>query len=383
MSKPRLYYLDNLKVFLIILVILHHSGQPYGPTGGFWAFPNRIGDNIEFLGSFFRVNAGFFMGLFFLISGYFLPGSYDRKGVKAFVKDKAVRFGLPILFALFIMVPLVMYFYYSVYSGNQALNFFEYYTQIYFGFAGQPSWFIPVVGFPEMNFGPLWFLEHLLVYSVLYVAVRTLLPKLKAPIFKYAPTFLTLLGIGFIIALFTVIVRDSYDIDTWVSLLGFIQAEIAHLPQYVLLFITGILAYRNDWFGKIGKKTGYTALCIAAIIAGLIYLRAVLPTEVSYFMHDHWDALEPFLAVFMSFGLIVLFREKFNRTSRGLDFMAKNSYAVFVFHFPIVIFIQYLFGQMGLTGVWGSFIGVSLTSIAITYAFSALIRKIPSVKSIL
>jgi len=31
-----LYYLDNLRVAVIILVIAHHVGQAYGPTGGWW-----------------------------------------------------------------------------------------------------------------------------------------------------------------------------------------------------------------------------------------------------------------------------------------------------------------------------------------------------------
>ena len=30
----RLYYLDNLKVFLTVLVIFHHAGQAYGNGGG-------------------------------------------------------------------------------------------------------------------------------------------------------------------------------------------------------------------------------------------------------------------------------------------------------------------------------------------------------------
>ena len=35
-SANRLYYLNNLKVFLTVLVIFHHAGQAYGKGGG-WA----------------------------------------------------------------------------------------------------------------------------------------------------------------------------------------------------------------------------------------------------------------------------------------------------------------------------------------------------------
>ena len=30
----RMYFLDNLKVFLTALVVFHHAAQPYGPGGG-------------------------------------------------------------------------------------------------------------------------------------------------------------------------------------------------------------------------------------------------------------------------------------------------------------------------------------------------------------
>ena len=32
----RIFYLDNLRIVLTILVIAHHVGQAYGPTGGYW-----------------------------------------------------------------------------------------------------------------------------------------------------------------------------------------------------------------------------------------------------------------------------------------------------------------------------------------------------------
>ncbi len=37
------------------------------------------------------------MGCLFLISGYFTPGSYDRKGPKRFPKDRLLHLGIPLL----------------------------------------------------------------------------------------------------------------------------------------------------------------------------------------------------------------------------------------------------------------------------------------------
>ena len=93
----RLLYLDNLKVCLTVLVIFHHAGQAYG-DGGDWAYhPSNPAEFMPWIWHFFSVNAAFFMGLFFLISGYFVPTSFDKQGAKVFVKKKLIRLGIPLL----------------------------------------------------------------------------------------------------------------------------------------------------------------------------------------------------------------------------------------------------------------------------------------------
>ena len=84
----RLLYLDNLKVCLTVLVIFHHAGQAYGDGGG-WAYtPSNPAEVMPWIWHFFSVDAAFFMGLFFLISGYFVPASYDKQGASVFVQKK-------------------------------------------------------------------------------------------------------------------------------------------------------------------------------------------------------------------------------------------------------------------------------------------------------
>ena len=39
-QSSRLLFVDNLRVLLTILVVAHHAGQPYGPTGGMWLIFN-------------------------------------------------------------------------------------------------------------------------------------------------------------------------------------------------------------------------------------------------------------------------------------------------------------------------------------------------------
>ena len=53
------------------------------------------------------LDQAYFMSLFFFVSGFFTPSSYDRKGRRAFLRDKAKRLGLPFLAYLFVFGPLL------------------------------------------------------------------------------------------------------------------------------------------------------------------------------------------------------------------------------------------------------------------------------------
>ncbi|WHT49405.1 acyltransferase family protein [Sporosarcina thermotolerans] len=163
-ERNRLYFIDNIKIALIMLVVAHHAGQAYGP-GGWWYYLDD--ESINWLGKFFSVNAAFFMSMFFLLSAYFLPPSIARKGPKLFLKERFIRIGIPLLLGFLVMIPILMYLYYINFRDYGPISFFSYYLNIFFGLGNQPAnWTGP--SWPDMQFGHLWFLQHLLVYAVVY-----------------------------------------------------------------------------------------------------------------------------------------------------------------------------------------------------------------------
>jgi len=77
-EKKRLFFVDNLRILLIGSIVF---------------------------GLFLAINQSFFMGFFFMISGYFTPGSYDGKGARRFFKDRLPRLGVHLLFyIIFILI---------------------------------------------------------------------------------------------------------------------------------------------------------------------------------------------------------------------------------------------------------------------------------------
>lgn len=237
-----LHSIGELRVLVISLVVAHHAAQAYGPTGGAW--PVFEPERSQLLGPFFSVNATFFMGLFFLISGYFVPGSLARKGTARFVKDRLIRLGVPLAVIGFVVMPPIFH---GMAGGER--GFAAYYLDVYIG-----EW--------RVDYGPLWFVFHLLVYGLIYAVPARAFPALgRVDAREDEPAAFghrELIGLVIVIAVLGGLARAEYPQDRWVNFLRVMPMEPAHLPQYVAMFIAGTIAGRRRGFETIPAAVGRT-----------------------------------------------------------------------------------------------------------------------------
>jgi len=370
----RLGFIDNVRIFLTILVIAHHAGQAYGPTGGRWLIFNP--ERADILGTFFGVNAAFFMGLFFLISGYFTPGPYSRKGGKAFLKDRFLRLGIPIVFFALLVFPLVLY---CIEPGE--LSFGQFLFQVYFS-QGQ------------LELGHLWFLLHLLVYAVCYALwcevinskTQTRSEKLAVPSHPVILIYLVNL------AVVSFVVRIWYPIDTWKPLLGIIPTEIAHFPQYLSLFLIGILMYHHDWLQRLPLRRGliWLGIGIGAVVLRYGYDLAgykLFPTRIIAGSGLDWRSLvwstwEATICVGLCVGLLISFRKWGNRQGLLLQWLSANAYTVYLVHLLVVLLLQFTFAPIEISPLL-KFVLVTLIGVPLCFLLSECIRKLPFTRAIL
>lgn len=380
----RIFFIDSLKVSLIILVVVHHAGQAYGP-GGWWYFLDD--ESINWLGRFFSVNAAFFMSLFFFLSAYFLPQSIARKGPARFLKERLIRIGIPIILGFLVMIPVLMYFYYINFRGYEPISFFTYYSNIFFGLGDQPAdWTGP--SWPDMQFGHLWFLQHLLVYAVVFSIFAFFTTKKFTQKSEGSIKLYQILILWLIVSLITFITRIWFPIDHWTGFLGVIQTEFAHVPQYVTFFWLGTVAYKRNWLGNFSAKAGYIWLMIGlAIIFILNFAGNVIDP---YLLKGGFNLgslarslLETLLCIAMIIGLLILFREKVNGANRWSRILSNNVFVVYFIHVPIVVFLQYTLNNFPIS-VWTKFIIASLFGIILSFLFSQFVwRKIPLLKNLM
>ncbi|MBV8466002.1 MAG: acyltransferase [Burkholderiales bacterium] len=347
-STRHLAFLDNLKAWLTLLVVMHHAGQPYGPTGGAW--PVSHAEKFALLGPFFHVNASFFMGLFFLISAYFVPDSYERKGARRFLAERLLRLGLPVLAFGLVVFPLLKHFRRGDAWGDCFLPF---------------------------EWAHLWFLGHLLVYSLIYVGYRRLSTGRARPANdRTLPghTAIALYPLG--LAAASTLVRSAYPIDTWVRFV--VPAELAHLPQYASLFLIGVIAGRRRWLEGIPPRIGriWLGIGLFAIAARYAVLSYVLSDE-GWTNAFGWNLWEAMLCTGLCIGLPYVFQRHVASTGPLARFGARHAFAVYIIHLPILALIQLqleatTLGPLVLTALSGGATVLVCYTLAVTWSALAL-----------
>jgi glucans biosynthesis protein C len=384
-QKTRLFFIDNLRIGLIALVVAHHAGQAYGPTGGWWYFTEPA--RAPVLGTFFVINRSFFMSLFFMLSGYFLPQSFDRK-THGFLKDRFVRLGIPLAVFALVIIPVMMYVYHLAYGPSGLGSFWSYYSRFYFGHGPRPAgWNGP--GWPDLNFGHLWFVEHLLLFAVCYWVVRRVLFSRTPGNTGEGrfPRSIEIITFAILLAAVTFVVRLWYPIDRWIAFLGFIQVAFADVPRDLAFFVIGVVAFRRGWFTSLPKRVGMTWLIIG-IGASVVYCAFSFAGYAFFqrgglsllaFGYDLWEA---FLCCGLCIGLTVFFREKVNHQGRFAKDLGASTYGAYLVHVPVLMALQYALGRAVL-GPLTKFLVVTIIGILVSFAVASALRRAPLVKSVL
>jgi peptidoglycan/LPS O-acetylase OafA/YrhL len=368
--KLRLYFLDNLKILLAVLVVLHHAGQPYGPGGDWWVAsePEQF-ITMLVLGIFFSVNSAFFMGLFFLISAYFVPVSVDRKGPAKFTADRLARLGTPILIFSLAVFPVMSYLLFN--SNRPFIGYYLDYVNI----------LNPGNG---LSLGHLWFLGLLLVFSAGYLVLR-LASKRPGLLKRQFPGNGSILTFAAVMAIVTFAIRIVSPVNDWFPL--FHLFEPAHITQYVLLFAAGIVAYRNGWLEDIPAavaKFWWRVAGLMVLAIPVIYAVFGDATDGGLSFGSLVDSIrEALLCVGLCIGLLSLFRNRYNWQNKLTKVLADNAFTVYLIHIPVVVFLQYLLVGVEIHPLL-KFAIVAAVGVPLTFAISHfVIRKLPYVKNIL
>lgn len=257
-ARSRLLYIDNLRWTMILLVISMHSADTYSPFGN-WYFTDRRPTSLAtalVFGAWQMYLQAFFMGLLFFIAGYFVPASFERKGAVRFLRERAIRLGIPVLLYMFVIGPVTEYYVAHSWNSKEPTSF-----------ANEWLKHIRNGQFLQEN-GPLWFCLALLIFSAAYALLRLLSrPASAREPDRRAPTTVEVIGFAVLLAASSFLVRAGRPSP-------FLNMHLGDFPQYILLFCAGIHSARHGWLPRLSFRTGLRWVSI--ILPGAYSLGSVL-----------------------------------------------------------------------------------------------------------
>lgn len=371
----RISYIDNIRIALIALVIIHHTAIAYGASGG-WCYvtPDKIkGWALLILSSFLTVNQAFFMSLFFFISAYFTPGSFDKKGLKKYLSDRFVRLGIPLLVYSILINPCLSYII-LLHQGKVSMNLINY---------------IINYNISNPNTSHLWFLLSLLIFESSYALYRILFrisiqDSKSARLPSQFEVFLFILITGFL----AFMLRTVYPIGGK----NIIGLQLGYFVLYTAMYILGIVANRRKWLEKLTFKSYRAWIILTFLIIPVIFLAWINvtrnPNQIIHYIGglnlkalflSYWEA-------FVCVGLILFFLTGFKRFINGSNTisikMSADSYTAYIIHPVVIVGFTILFEMVTLQPVY-KFLTVAVLSIFTSFVLARIIRMIPGIKRVI
>ncbi|PIO97420.1 acyltransferase family protein [Pleomorphomonas carboxyditropha] len=384
----RVAFLDNLKWFVIILVVLMHLNVTYSGNG-LWYYREQASygplSGLLF-GLYGSLTQAYFMGLLFFISGYFSPDSLERKGPARFIRSRLIRLGVPMLAYVAIVHPLTIWI--AGLADSAAPD--------------MAGWYVDYVVSLDflLSLGPLWFLLLLLVLSIAYAVWQGAVGEPAPAIGQRKPFQVghrSVAAVAVLIAVLAFLVRlvQPGGVPLFKAVPGNFM-QVGFFASYVLMFAVGILCRTHDvldgisyrfgmrwfkWTLILGIPVWFLGIPASAIVAES---HGAVPDIGAFFGGFRWQSAfyatwEAFFCVGVSLGLVVLFREKFNGLGKLTHFLTQNSFGVYVFHPPIIVAGALLVRNVQAPPLLKMYV-MAAVLVPLCFAVSHVLRKVPVVR---
>lgn len=380
--KERELWIDYLRSFIILMVVIHHASLSYTTFAHFnkdvyILSTHPMVDFHRWIGFDILVyfNDIFFMSLMFLLSGFFVISSLKRKGIRLFINDRIRRLFVPFIFGV-IIIALLAYYPSYIYSHDNK-NIIKY-----------------VVDFFTIEFwppGPAWFLWVLFLFNLIFVWIYPRYNVFLEQIGRQASTLINkpvLLFIYWFIITWIIYIpmRLIFGPDGWASV-GPFDFQISRILLYFGYFILGIIvgmipfdkgllseqsSFMRNW--QLFIVLSISTFCLLLLID--VPLKGLVQAGIISNLASNLIYCSIFVAscIFSCAACITTAKEIFKQKTLFWDFITYNSFTVYLIHYAFVIWGQYILLNLIIPGIL-KFLIVTLFSLFLSFLISHYLHK--------
>lgn len=366
MNTKRLFFLDNLKWFIIWLMVVFHGAMCYMAYAPEWWYVVDKSQPVFSATLFICWVDIFIMPVMFFVSGYFGIMSLSRHNGQKFWQGKLRRIILPWLFGSAFIAPLIAYI--TLASRQSPMGFGEFYQTLFWG---------PF--YQQANF---WYLGALTaLYLMLHIIVR-LFPALSQQSLPKHPSFLFFALLMGLTVISIYLIGSMMPPDTWHHFAYILVLQPVRIPSYILIFFTGVLAWKWGWFQACGYVPSPKRWALPFLILSVLYLWQKLFLPYSGISAEALAAAnglcQGLFSVTAVFFLLGFFHRYVDFTTPLLTKLSATSYAVYYIHQPILFCTAWAFLTISLN-VYMKYLLVCLIALTGCYLVSRyLLMRLPA-----
>jgi surface polysaccharide O-acyltransferase-like enzyme len=377
--------LSNLRAIVILIVLAFHSVLAYldslptkanrfdSPPYEWQATP--IIDSQRWLGFdlFCAWHDVYLMSLMYFLSGLFVWASLMRKGTWPFLSDRLLRLLLPLIPAVFILMPVALYPAYLATASEPSIA--EYWQQ----FTALPFW----------PCGPQWFLWQLLALNILAAAIHRIAPGTGTRLGRWAASmgahparlYLVLAAAS---AVAYVPLALIYSPWSWFQL-GPFSFQWCRPLHYLVYFFAGIAvgSYGLDrgllaMDGSLARRWSlWASVAFATFLLWIGPTALVMGTDKPHFVLLFGSALGFVLACAGGGMAVLALALRFaTQRQRILDSLSENAYGMYLVHYVFVVWLQYAMLGVVIPAIVKAAI-VFAGTLLMSWATTAALRSIP------
>ena len=372
-QRHRRLFFDQIKAIMITLVIASHtvllaSLSSKGVDQLIKDAPLFEGFNLWFV----WVCNTFFMNILFLISGYLLPQSIQKKGLKQFVKIRLIRLGIPLSLSIILINNILP-------IGGLLVPDSPAFDQVF-------------TSLPLNRIGPQWFLLVLIIFNAMYCLWAWLRnTKFSINQNKPIPGWRSWLISSVILGIIEM--GMSHFSNLWINLketnLDGLGYQGMHLFTYGFLFAVGCKSASHRWLERINQRFAYSWFQ-ASLLISLTFLAVMVATILmgnnSYFLQQARPILSAFIP-FVGWGYMAIFltwtQHHEHIGGAWLAEAGRDGFGAYLIHMPVLYGCFMPLYLSGVTNIW--ILGPSATILAIVLSFwgSHQLRNIPAIRRII
>ena len=384
--------LDNLRAFVILLVLSFHSvlaylqflpAEPFSfdsPPYLWRAFP--IVDSHRWVGFdlYCAWQDVFLMSLFFFLSGLFVWPSLNRKGAANFLNGRLLRLGLPFVLVVALLMPATLYPTYLQMASDP----------------GVAAYWRHWLALPFWPCGPMWFLWLLLVGDFGAAAVHRFAPRLGNHLVRLASVAEAhparfFAGFVFVTMLAYVPLALLFTPSAWFQL-GPFAFQLSRPLHYALYFFAGVGVgaggVERGLFATDGPLVRrWAAWIIAAVVSlcawmgftGLTMEEGASAPLGLQILADLSFVLACFSSCFAVLGVVLRFAARRLPSLAGLS---SSAYGMYLVHYLFVVWLQFALLGMALPAVFKGAVVFSGT-LFLTWSTVAALGRLPPVGQII